>query len=32
MQKEVCRGSGVAAVPVLWVLLYSGEVMLQTAM
>lgn len=32
MQKEVDRGSGIAAVSVLWVLLYSGEVTMQTAM
>lgn len=31
MQKEVGRGSGVAAVSVVWVLLYSGEVTMQTA-
>lgn len=30
MEKEMGRGSDVAAVSVLWVLLYSGEVMLQT--
>lgn len=32
MEKEVGRGSGVAVVSVLWVLLYSGEVTVQTAM